>query len=140
VKLVGMRRGTPAISLSALVDVLFILIVFVILAADFDRVRAVDVELPGAASGEAIDDRTVRLVVPARGSMRLGERTIADGEVEAALAAELARLRGDGEGAEWELVLVADGDVPLARATKVIDAARRAGFASASIATRTTSP
>jgi biopolymer transport protein ExbD len=126
-RLVSLRRQSPAINLSALVDVLFILIIFVMLAAEFDRTGAVDIDLPAADAPAAVGD-AVRLVVPADGPARLRGRPIDDDALAPAL--EAAR------GGRPTLLIVADGDLPLRRATRLIDAGRRAGFTEVSIAAR----
>lgn len=127
-RLVGLERRQPTISLSALVDVLFILIVFVILAADFDRTRVLDVELPASSEGAALATDRVELVVPLAGPMRVGGAVIADDELDARLAKARRGAR--------ELVIAADGGLALERAVALIEAAKRAGFATVSIATR----
>lgn len=128
------QRRAPTIHLSALIDVLFIVFVFVVLVARFHDtpapVRHLDVALPGTDSAPApsAPDAAV-LEVPVRGPMRLDGAPVADVE---AIAPMLARARAR----TGTLVLAADGDIPLARAARLLDAATRAGFTDVSIATR----
>ena len=42
------RRQVPTINLSALIDIAFILVIFIVLAANFQRIQNVDVKLPRA--------------------------------------------------------------------------------------------
>ena len=127
-KLETYRRTRPAINLSALVDVLFILIVFVVLAANFDRVRAVDIVLP-VGGGEKMTEREVAtLRVPSSGPMTLDGRPIGRDDLDD----HLRRARGQRD----TLILVADGEIALTRATTILSAATRAGFDSVTIATR----
>lgn len=122
------RRRVPTINLSALVDVLFILIVFVMLAASFDRVGALDVDVPNARSVAEPDRDAVRLVVPRQGPMRLEGEPVSLEELGARLE-EIRRGRS-------ALILVADGDIALARAVTILDRASGAGYTSVSIAAR----
>ena len=122
------RRRTPAINLSALVDVLFILIVFVMLAASFDRVGALDVEVPRAESVSPTMPEAVQLVVPRQGPMRL-DGTPVD-------LAELGPRLLVARETRSALLLVADGELPLARAVAILSHAAEAGFTNVSIAAR----
>jgi biopolymer transport protein ExbD len=124
----GYRRRAPSINLSALVDVLFILIVFVMLAANFDRIGALDVDVPSAEGAQRPDDRAVRLVVPKDGPMRLEDQPVEIGELGQRLS-EVRRGRA-------ALILIADGGVPLARATAILGHATAAGYTSVAIAAR----
>ncbi len=122
------RRRTPTINLSALVDVLFILIVFVMLAASFERVGALDVDVPNARSVAEPNRDAVRLVVPREGPMRLEGEPVSVAE----LGARLAEIRS-GRSA---LILVADGEIALARAVAILGQASGAGYTEVSIAAR----
>lgn len=122
------RRRSPSINLSALVDVLFILIVFVILTASFNDVHAVDVELPGSASTAQLPADVAQLVVRTGGAMTL------DG-VPVGASSLAARLKTTRKG-RATLMIIADGDVKLARATSILDKARAAGYTAVSIATK----
>ena len=121
------RRQQPEISLSALVDVLFILIIFVMLAAHFDNRRAIDVSLPGGGDPQTRDQGAAILLVPLTGPPRLQGQTVSEERLEAALRA----LRADRDS----LILAADRVLPLERATHLLTVARRAGFASVAIDT-----
>jgi biopolymer transport protein ExbD len=120
------QRRAPSINLSALVDVLFILIVFVMLAANFDRIGTLDVDVPSASAVEAPDARAARLVVPREGRMRLDGEPVDPGELRARLF-EVRRGRA-------ALIVVADGEIPLRRATAILDHAAAAGYTSVAIA------
>lgn len=131
--LVGPRRTRPVIQLSALIDVLFIVLVFVVLAARFDQPRSLEVALPHARAGAPQPaDQAAVLVVPRAGPMRLDGTPVAEDQLPRALRQVQAR--------KPTLRLVADGGIPLDRATRLLDAATEAGFAAVSIATRAPAP
>ena len=128
-ELVGRRRALPAIHLSALIDVLFIVLVFVVVAARFDQPRSLEVTLPRAQARAAEpDDLAAVLEVQRAGPMRLDGVLV----TEEQLAPALRRAQAH----KTTLLLVADGGIPLDRATRLLDAASAAGFSAVSIATR----
>jgi biopolymer transport protein ExbD len=120
-------RPEPKINVSALLDVVFILLIFVVLAANFDRIREMNVLLPGAESSSPAQAEALILTVPHDGPLLLA------GEVVTLenLRARLLELRPDYE----VLLLVGDGRVDLAMAVRIFDEASAAGFESVSIAT-----
>ncbi|WP_158542671.1 ExbD/TolR family protein [Lujinxingia litoralis] len=122
------ERESPTINVSALIDVVFILLIFVVLAANFDRVREMDVVLPSAEQTSAPSTDAEVLTLLPTGEMRLGDRSVTRAELFDA-------LKKSRESFEV-LVLVGDGEVALKEAVFVFDEAARAGFESVSIATR----
>ena len=126
------RRESSTINISALIDVVFILLIFVVLAANFDRIREMNVVLPSAEQTRETSPEALVLTIPADGLMRLLEEEVRPEELRARLAA----LRGQYEA----LLLVSDGRVNLERAVKVFDEASAAGFSSVSIATQQAAP
>lgn len=122
------ERETPTINVSALIDVVFILLIFVVLAANFDRVREMGVVLPSAESTSAATPEAQTLTLKADGTMLLGGDPVQRQELGAA-------LRASRENFEV-LVLVGDSKVALEEAVFVFDEAAKAGFESVSIATR----
>lgn len=127
------QRPRPSINLTALIDVLFILVVFVMLAANFEQVHVLDVSLPHAEASSQTAAGAVVVVVPASGPARIKGQAIADADLE-------AHLRALGQGRENPaLIMIADRHISLDRATAILSAATRAGFQNVSIATQGTS-
>jgi len=121
------RRTEPTINLSALIDIVFILMIFVILGATFDRARALDIVLPESdATAESAKDVDV-LRVPPTGPLLLNDEPVPEAELE-------ARLRSLGARTSV-IVIQADADTPIQRAINLLDLARASGFETASIAT-----
>jgi len=121
-------RREPTINLSALIDIIFILMIFVILGAHFDRIRAMGVDIPEGDATGAKAPEVVTVQVPMQGPV------LVDGvEVPATALIEHLRARRASVPA---LVLEADRGLALQRAIDLLDAARTAGFTSVSIATR----
>lgn len=126
------RREQPQINLSALIDIVFILLIFVVLAANFDRVREMNVVLPTADQTESPTAQASVLTLTVEGLIMLDGNEINEEELPAALQEQSERYD--------VLVLVSDGRVELERAVKIFDQASAAGFESVSIATRQESP
>ncbi len=126
------ERSRPVLPLAAMVDVLFLLLIFFMTASVFREAEAqIDIDLPEAATaadpGVAADQVTVN--IDASNRVYLGEREVSLD----ALPGELARLaeeagiravvvRGD-EGCDWGL------------GVKVMDLAQQAGLEEVSAAT-----
>ncbi len=127
-KLESYNRRAPWINLSALIDVLFILLVFVILAANFETTRALEVQLPTSDATAPLEKSAVRLEVDADARLRVNGRPVARAALLRVLST--ARRRAD------TIAIIADRDLPLSVATDLLSITSRAGFESVSIATQ----
>ncbi|MEJ2345598.1 MAG: biopolymer transporter ExbD [Gammaproteobacteria bacterium] len=118
----GRRRGRGTPNLTPLIDVVFLLLVFFMLTSHFVREEAINVDLPTAESGEAVEaDARLELILDARGRVLMHDRIVTLESLEPALRTELAarkdkvvRIRGDRAAS-------------LGGAVAVLDAARKAG-------------
>lgn len=122
------RRPTPTINLSALIDVVFILVIFIVLAANFDRIRNLEVMLPEAEAGASAPAESLAITIRSDGSIEIDEDEVAADDVQDHLAAR--GTPGD------PVIIFADGDVAFERAVWVLGEASAAGFQNVSIATR----
>lgn len=122
------ERKTPSINLSALIDVVFILLIFIVLAANFDRVREMSVVLPSADQTNPTTAESLLVTIPLEGAILLNQDPVAEGDLERRLRIERERFD--------VLLLVSDGRVDMNRVISVFDQASKAGFESISIATR----
>jgi biopolymer transport protein ExbD len=86
------------------------------------------VDVPSAHAVTEPDRRAVRLAVPSDGPMLL--------EGEPVSLAELGERLAAVRKGRSSLILVADGDVPLARAAAILGLATTAGYEAVSIAAR----
>ena len=121
------RRPTPVINLSALIDIAFILVIFIVLGATFQRVHVIDVDLPSANASASPDDEGLIVTVPVEGPVRFGQREVPDDEVPAAL--QQARQDHDS------ILLLADRATAVQRAVDVLVEAQKYRFESVAIAT-----
>lgn len=128
------RPPAPQIDMAPLVDCVFLLLIFFLLASRFSRERgripeSLAIELPGARSSAPAEEDAVRVFLSESGEVRLDGDVVPPGELEAALRRKAA------ERGLAKLLLVADRRVRLEDVTGAIDAARLAGFTAAAIAT-----
>jgi len=114
--------------MTPLIDIVFILLIFVVLAANFDRVRGLKIELPAASNTQPPDQKPLVVTITEKGELLLQDKPIASKE----LPSELQRQRKRHK----ILLLQADGKVALQRAVFVLDQAARIGFEAVSIAAK----
>lgn len=126
------RRDQPTINISALIDVVFILLIFVVLAANFDRIQEMNVLLPTAEQASETTPEALVLTVPLDGPMLLDDEPVDSAQLS-------QRLRAKSEAFDV-LVLVGDGGMDLDSTVEIFDQASAAGFDSISIATRQEGP
>ena len=131
-KLKRRQRALPQLNLSPLIDVIFILLIFVVLVARFVDEERMDVTLPSAAAGRPAEIDALMLTVTASGQVFVEEREVSELELEEALDEGVRRYR--------RAVLVADQDTQLQVAVDVLSAAKLAGFEAVAVATRPPEP
>ncbi len=122
------RRPTPSINLSALIDVAFILVIFIVLAANFDRIRALKVKLPEADASASADASGLVITVPATGPVDIQGTKVGIEAVRAKLRAMKPRYDS--------VLLVADQAASIQRAVRILGDAQAVGFESVGIATQ----
>ncbi|MCB9640799.1 MAG: biopolymer transporter ExbD [Myxococcales bacterium] len=126
------RRSTPEIGLTPLIDVVFILLIFVVIAANFERIRGLKVELPTAESVQASPKKPLILTVGSRGQYQVDGRDISKKD----LTVQLKQLRERHK----DLVIRADSKVALQHAVFVLDLAAKLQFQSVSLAAADVKP
>lgn len=124
----GFRRRAPELNLTPLIDVLFILVIFVVLAANFQRIQDLGVTLPAAKSTGTASQEALTLTIDASGGLALAGTPLDEKDLGAQLKS--ARARHDS------LLVVADRAVDFERAVAALGEAAAAGFKNVSVATR----
>ncbi len=110
------------ISITSLIDVMFLLLIFFMVTSTFLEQAGMKLDLPSARSAETTVTRRLVLFIGADNSLVLGDRPISIDDLEAAMA-EAAASSEDGT-----LVLNADKTVQHGTVIKVMDIAKRAGM------------
>jgi biopolymer transport protein ExbD len=120
-------RKRPLISLTPLIDVVFILLVFFMLASSFTEWRAIDLATANRTTATPSTDAALLLQVQADGAVDVSGEPLSPDALTARLEV-LARADADRRVA----VRPAPG-VPLQRVVTVMEAASNAGFTSVSL-------
>lgn len=124
------QRVTPNINLSALIDVAFILVIFIVLIANFNRIAELEVTLPESDVQGDVDPKALMISIPVQGPVTIQDKAVPLDQVRA----ELSRLQVRFD----KVLLMADQDASVQRAVQVLSDAQAIGFKSVSIATETT--
>ena len=123
------RRKIP--SLTPLIDIVFLLLVFFLLTAHFVKDESLDITLPEAESALPLgDEEALEIVLDKSGQILLHDRHVAPNELT-----ETLRRTLQGRGNK-QVLLRGDHAAQLGLTVKVMDAARKAGAESMDIITQ----
>ena len=126
----GRRRTSNVPNLTPLIDIVFLLLVFFMLTSHFVREESINLDLPEADSGAALEkNKLVEVVMDAEGNILLDKQRIEASALQAALTEALER------SSEKVVRIRGDRSVVLGRAVTVMDAARKAGAEAVDIVT-----
>ena len=128
-KLPRASRRRTADSVTPLINVVFLLLIFFMLTGTISRPDLLDVRPPAAAAGsdEAADG--LRIQLDANGQLAIDRRRLTIRQV----TAEVARRQKADPGSR--VVIAADGQTEAGKVLNLLDALRDAGVARVSIAT-----
>lgn len=124
---------TPTLNLTSMIDVLFLLIIFFMVATKFDEMeRNIDVSVPEVAQSGDSDPppRPVVITVLADGRMELDGKTVTNEELTACLAAARTPL------GEPSVVIRGDANCAFQHIASALAACRRAGISDLGITVR----
>jgi biopolymer transport protein TolR len=110
------------INVTPLVDIMLVLLIIFMLTATVIAKRAIEVELPEAATGDGVPPTTVGITLDRDGALYLNGAAID----EAALRIELARA--SAADAKAQAVIAADKAVSHGQVVRVIDLVRQEGI------------
>ena len=127
------RRIQPSFNLTPLMDILFIVLIFLVLTSTFKEATTFQVQLPTADSS-AVEPRQlpglISISVAADGTIGLGDQLLTMRELE-------SRLDAVTDPERVTVRLRADADAQHGVVVGVMDAVRRSGISQLSIETRT---
>ena len=117
------QRRKPIVSFSAigLTDIVLLLLVFFLLSSSFILQPGIKVDLPEAEVAETVERETLTVTIPLTGGVYLNDEPVSLAELPARLQQALAA------GAERDIILRADENIPFKRAVEVMDIAKRVG-------------
>ena len=124
----------PEISLTSLIDVVFLLLIFFMVSTTFERQAVLRVDLPEAKNVSAQENQpvTFELVIDRNGQFYLNERQLIDGK-PATLRAAFDEAAG--EDRNIPIILRADAETPHHFVVTAMDVTAQLGFTRLSIAT-----
>ena len=133
----GHKEETVEVNMTALIDVVFLLLIFFMVTTTFDRHARLKVSLP-EASTKAVQqqDEPLVLSIDAKGNYFLNERQIVNQQLDTlkqALQKVIAEKKQDYK--DVSLVLRADANSPHQAVVRAMDAASQLGMSKLSIAT-----
>ena len=125
----------PEISLTSLIDVVFLLLLFFMVSTTFDHQATLKVDLPEASAEPAQESNTERLelIIDSQGRMFINDRQLVNSEADT-LRAALAEAAG--EDRDQTLILRADAQTPHHFVVTAMDVTGQLGFTHLSIATQ----
>ena len=125
------RKGRRVIiNVTSLIDVMFLLLIFVLVSSTFKQQPAINLDLPSSSTVQAVDDGPATLYLTDAGAVYLEGRMLEEDEVLPTLRQLLASSGDD------RIVLRADQDSRHGRVVKLMDLIKESGFRRVSLAAR----
>jgi len=129
----GHKEETVDVNLTALIDVVFLLLIFFMVTTTFDRHAKLKVSLP-EASTKATQQQSEPLVlsIDAKGNYFINDRQVVNKSLD---TLKQAIRKTIGEDKDVAMVLRADANTPHQAVVRAMDAASQLGLTKLSIAT-----
>jgi biopolymer transport protein ExbD len=121
-------NAPPTINLTPLIDCVFILVIFIVLGANFHRIQALEVSIPEAKSSSKADTESLVITIPVTGAIDVQGKKVELDELKNVLQSMVSRFE--------TVLLVADQSVSVQRMVQILSDAQVAGFIAVSIATQ----
>lgn len=128
------RREDPEISLTGLIDVVFLLLIFFMVSTTFEHQAVLKVDLPEARNVSAPENQpdSFELVIDAKGQFYLNDRQLVDAKASTINA---AFIEAAGDDRSIPVILRADAETPHHFVVTAMDVTAQLGFNRLSIAT-----
>ena len=128
------RTSRVEIGIAPLIDLVFILLIFFLVGASFQREPGIEIERPRAVSGEPENDPPVMVGISPTGTVHMDGRRLPVAAIEDEVRAAL-------RGVETRAVMVlADTSVPTGLLVRVMDACRQGGADRVLVGTKGSEP
>ena len=128
----GFRRRNlepPRVDLTAMIDVVFLLLIFFMISTTFIERPGLNIDLPESSAFEVLHDKELQIYLGKNGQIFFQEQ-------EMSLAQLSGQLRSYGAAAaKMTFLLMADKNALHGSVIQVMDAAKTAGFGKLAIAT-----
>ena len=123
------RSAKPEVDISPLIDVVFILLIFFMVTTTFVKDAAVDIERPGASSGQPASTKALRVLIDRTGALYVGDTQVKPWMLQSRVR-EFLR-----DGADGAVLVVVDRRVAAERLIEVVDQCRLAGATDVGVVT-----
>ncbi|MFO7604497.1 MAG: biopolymer transporter ExbD [Gammaproteobacteria bacterium] len=130
------RKDEPEINLTALIDVVFLLLIFFMVSTTFDRQSEISIELP-EASGKPLEKQrfVLEINIDAEGRFFVNQQRVKDDRIATLKRALSMTL---GEHKKPQVIISADRNTPHQAVIRAMDAARQLGLVNLTFATTQT--
>lgn len=115
------KRKQPAINITSLIDVMFLLLIFFMVSTTFAEHPGIKLELPKAQTGESSAMEKLVLSIDKAGRMYLNNASVSEAQLR-------ERLQAAASKPDASLVLRADTDVPYGYVIRAMDISRQSGI------------
>ena len=128
------KTEDPEISLTSLIDVVFLLLIFFMISTTFEQQAVLKVDLPEASNVSIPENQpdSFELVIDSNGQYYLNDRQLMDGRPSTLKA---AFNEAAGENRDIPIILRADAETPHHFVVTAMDVTAQLGFTRLSIAT-----
>ena len=123
------KKGT-IINITSLIDVLFLLLIFMMVSSTFIEDPGIKLDLPETQSAPSIKKSEYILSVKSDGSLFLNEKSLSLDELEENLKSTLVEMKDES------LILKGDTNIPYGKVVKIMDIVKKSGVKKLIIATR----
>jgi biopolymer transport protein ExbD len=124
------KRGKALINITSLIDVLFLLLIFLMVSSTFLEQPGIQLELPEAESSVLVEQKEFTLFVNRSGDLFLNDNKITLDDLGARIKEALPKMK---DGA---LILKADKEVNYGLVVEVMDAVKNSGVKKLIVGTR----
>lgn len=132
-RLLSPRRDEPDVNLTALIDVVFLLLIFFMVSTTFERETEISIELP-EASGQPMqtEKQVVEISIDEKGRYFVNRQEVINTQTDT-LKRAIQEAAGSQE--KPQVILSADRNTPHQAVITAMDAARQLGFVNLTFAT-----
>ena len=129
----GRTRGKVDISLTPMIDVVFLLLIFFMVTTTFNRETELKIRLPEAQGTEKQKETQVEVTIDAEGRFYVNKHQVVNQKLE---TLKKAITEAAGASRKIPFVISADGKTPHQAVISVLDVAGQLGFVHITFATK----
>ncbi|MGR9072027.1 MAG: ExbD/TolR family protein [Gammaproteobacteria bacterium] len=119
------KRSHVEITLTPMIDVVFLLLIFFMVTTTFNRETELKIKLPEANGAEAVEQKRLVLAIDADGNYYVNNRQLVNQKLS---TLRKALLEAAGKSRDLPFVISADAKTPHQAVISALDVAGSAGF------------